>query len=75
MPCSVPRQTPPPTDTKLGATVGAMFKGEARRPLLLNAHAYGTMSTIAGIAASGAFIGAAGMPTLSLLGFAGLRWV
>ena len=59
----------------MGATVGAMSKGETLRPLLLNAHAYGAMGTIAGIAASGDFIGAAVMPTLSLLGFADLRWV
>ena len=50
-----------PTDTKLAATVDTMFKGETLRGLLLNAYAFGTMGMIAGIAAIGAFIGAAVM--------------
>src|SRR5450631_1833916 len=64
-----------PTDTKLAATVDTMFKGETLRGLLLNAYAFGTMATIAGIAAVGAFIGAVIMLILSLLGFAHLRRV
>ena len=64
-----------PTDTKLAATVDTMFKGETLRGLLLNAYAFGTMGMIAGIAAIGAFIGAAVMLILSLLGFAHLRRV
>jgi len=64
-----------PTDTKLAGTVETMFKGETLRGLLLNAYAFGTMGTIAGIAAIGAFIGAAVMLILSLLGFAHLRRV
>jgi len=52
-----------------------MFKGETLRGLLLNAYAFGTMGVIAGIAAIGAFIGAAVMLILSLLGFAHLRRV
>jgi hypothetical protein len=57
-----------PTDTKLAATVNTMFKGETLRGLLLNAYAFGTMGTIAGIAAIAAFIGAGLMLLLSLLG-------
>ena len=45
------------------------------RGLLLNAYAFGTIGVIAGIAAIGAFIGAAVMLILSLLGFAHLRKV
>ncbi len=40
-----------PADTKLGATVDTMFKGEPLRGLLLNAYAFGTVAGIAGIAA------------------------
>jgi hypothetical protein len=57
-----------PTDTKLAAAVDTMFKGETLRGLLLNAYAFGTMATIAGIAAIAAFIGAAIMLLLSGLG-------
>jgi len=64
-----------PTDTKLAATVDTVFRGETLRGLLLNAYAFGTMGTIAGIAAIGAFIGALVMLLLSLLGFAHLRRV
>jgi len=64
-----------PTDTKLAGTVDTMFRGETLRGLLLNAYAFGTMGTIAGIAAIGAFISAAIMLILSLLGFAHLRRV
>lgn len=57
-----------PTDTKLAATVDTVFKGETLRGLLLNAYAFGTMGTIAGIAAIAAFIGAGVMLLLSVLG-------
>ncbi len=57
-----------PTNTKLAAQVEEMFKGETLRGLLLNAYAFGTMSTIAGIAAICAFIGAGAMALLGLLG-------
>ena len=40
-----------PTNTKLPDQVATMFKGETLRGLLLNAYAFGTMGTIAGIAA------------------------
>jgi hypothetical protein len=57
-----------PTDTTLAATVNTMFKGETLRGLLLNAYAFGTMATIAGIAAVVAFIGAGVMLLLAGLG-------
>ena len=40
-----------PTNTKLAGHVETVFKGETLRGLLLNAYAFGTMGTIAGIAA------------------------
>src|SRR3954451_21156856 len=58
-----------PTDTKLADTVNTMFKRETLRGLLLNAYAFDTMGTIAGIAAIAAFIAAAVMLVLSALGF------
>jgi hypothetical protein len=57
-----------PTNTKLAGTVETMFKGETLRGLLLNAYAFGTMGTIAGIAAIAAFVGAGVMLLLALLG-------
>jgi len=57
-----------PTNTKLAATVETVFKGETLRGLLLNAYAFGTMGTIAGIAAIAAFIAAAVMLLLGGLG-------
>jgi hypothetical protein len=57
-----------PTDTKLAATVNTMFKGETLRGLLLNAYAFGTMATIAGIAAIAAFVGAGVLLLLAVLG-------
>jgi hypothetical protein len=45
-----------------------MFKGETLRGLLLNAYAFGTMGTIAGIAALCSFIAAAAMLVLGGLG-------
>jgi hypothetical protein len=57
-----------PTNTKLAATVNTMFKGETLRGLLLNAYAFGTMATIAGIAAIAAFVGAGVLLLLSLVG-------
>jgi uncharacterized membrane protein YphA (DoxX/SURF4 family) len=58
-----------PTDTALAAQVNTVFKGETLRGLLLNAYAFGTMATIAGIAAIAAFIAAALMLVLAGLGF------
>jgi hypothetical protein len=57
-----------PDDEKLAGQVATMFKGETLRGLLLNAYAFGTMATIAGIAAIAAFIGAAVLLLLSVLG-------
>ena len=57
-----------PTDTKLAETVNTVFKGETLRGLLLNAYAFGTMATIAGIAALSAFIAAGVMLILGGLG-------
>lgn len=58
-----------PKNTVLAAEVNTVFKGETLRGLLLNAYAFATMGTIAGIAAIAAFAGAAVMLLLSLLGF------
>jgi hypothetical protein len=57
-----------PDDAKLQGQVATMFKGETLRGLLLNAYAFGTMGTIAGIAALAAFIAAAVMLVLGGLG-------
>jgi hypothetical protein len=57
-----------PTNTALAAQVATVFKGETLRGLLLNAYAFGTMGTIAGIAAIAAFIAAAVMLLLSGFG-------
>jgi len=57
-----------PKNAALAAQVDTVFKGEALRGLLLNAYAFGTMGTIAGIAAIAAFIAAAVMLLLSGLG-------
>jgi hypothetical protein len=57
-----------PTDTKLAGTVQTMFRGETLRGLLLNAYAFGTMGLIAGIAAVVAYLAAAVMLVLGLLG-------
>jgi hypothetical protein len=62
-----------PTNTKLAATVDTVFKGETLRGLLLNAYAFGTMATIAGIAAIAAYIAAALMLALSVLGLLHIR--
>lgn len=58
-----------PQDQKLAGQVATMFKGETLRGLLLNAYAFGTMGTIAGIAAIGAYVAAGVMLILALLGF------
>ena len=57
-----------PKNTVLAAQVATVFKGETLRGLLLNAYAFGTMGTIAGIAAIAAFIAGAVMLVLSGLG-------
>ena len=62
-----------PGNAALAAQVNTVFKGETLRGLLLNAYAFATMGTIAGIAAIAAFIAAAIMLTLSGLGLAHAR--
>ncbi len=57
-----------PKNAALAAQVDTVFKGETLRGLLLNAYAFGTMGTIAGIAAIAAFIAGAVMLVLSGLG-------
>ena len=62
-----------PGNAALAAQVNTVFKGETLRGLLLNAYAFATMGTIAGIAAIAAFIAAAIMLILSGLGLAHAR--
>jgi hypothetical protein len=62
-----------PTNTALAGKVATVFKGETLRGLLLNAYAFGTMATIALIAAVAAFIAAGLMLVLSALGFLHIR--
>ena len=57
-----------PTNAALAGQVATVFKGETLRGLLLNAYAFGTMGTIAGLAAIAAFVAAAVMLLLSGLG-------
>src|SRR5579859_6789994 len=64
-----------PNNAKLAAQVDTVFKGETLRGLLLNAYAFGTMGTIAGIAAIGAFIASAVLLVLSGLGLLHARRV
>ena len=64
-----------PSNTALAAQVNTVFKGETLRGLLLNAYAFGTMGTIAGIAAIVAFIAAALLLILSGLGLIHARRV
>ncbi len=62
-----------PKNAALAAQVNTVFKGETLRGLLLNAYAFGTMGTIAGIAAIAAFISAAVMLILGGLGLVHAR--
>lgn len=64
-----------PNNQQLAGQVDAMFKGETLRGLLLNAYAFGTMGKIAGIAAWVAFVAAALMLALSVLGLRHARRV
>jgi hypothetical protein len=64
-----------PDDAKLAGLVATVFKGETLRGLLLNAYAFGTMGTIAGIAAIASFIGAGVLLLLSMLGLMHARRV
>jgi hypothetical protein len=62
-----------PSDTKLAGQVQTVFRGETLRGLLLNAYAFDTMGTIAGIAAWASFIGAGVMLLLAALGLLHMR--
>ncbi len=53
---------------KLGELRQTLFMGSTLRGLLLNAYAFATMGTIAGLAAIGAYVAAALLFVLSLLG-------
>lgn len=64
-----------PDDAKLAAQVQTSFRGETLRGLLLNAYAFGTMGTIAFVASMVAYVGAALLLILSLIGLAHLRRV
>ena len=64
-----------PDDVKLAGQVQTVFRGETLRGLLLNAYAFGTMATIAFFASMVAYVGAALLLILSLLGLAHLRRV
>jgi hypothetical protein len=55
---------------ELGQLRQTLFMGNTLRGLLLNAYAFGTMGTVAGIAAIVSFIGSG---ILFVLGFLGLR--
>ncbi|MEO7124547.1 MAG: hypothetical protein ABI382_10865 [Nakamurella sp.] len=62
-----------PSNTKLADQVQTVFRGETLRGLLLNPYAFGTMGTIAGIAAIGTFVAAAVMLLLAFLGLGHAR--
>jgi len=57
-----------PNNAALATEVNTMFKGETLRGLLLNAYAFGTIGSIAGIAAVAAFVAAGLLLILSALG-------
>ena len=62
-----------PTNTTLKTEEATLFQGTTLRGLLLNAYAFGTMATIAGIGAIVSFVGAAILLVLSGIGFAHAR--
>jgi hypothetical protein len=64
-----------PDDEKLAGMVATVFKGETLRGLLLNAYAFWQMGQIALYGAIAAFVGAALMALLSILGLLHLRRV
>jgi hypothetical protein len=57
-----------PSNATLAKTVQTMFQGETLRGLLLNAYAFWTLGTIAGLAAIAAFVASGFMVVLSVLG-------
>jgi hypothetical protein len=62
-----------PTNTTLQKQAQTLFQGETLRGLLLNAYAFDTVATIALYAAIAAYIGAAILLVLTILGFVHLR--
>ena len=64
-----------PTNATLQGQKTTLFQGTTLRGLLLNAYAFGTMATIAGIGALVSFVGAAILLVLSVLGFVHARRV
>ena len=64
-----------PDDEKLAGMVATVFKGETLRGLLLNAYAFWQMGQIALYGAIAAFVGAALMALLSILGLVHARRV
>ena len=68
-----PAQQASPKGVALNAQVSTMFKGETLRSMLLNAYAFGQMSSILAIGWVVSFIGAALLLILSFLGVAHLR--
>ncbi len=57
-----------PKNATLQGQVDTLFRGTTLRGLLLNAYAFGTVATIAGIGAIVSFVGAAILLVLSVLG-------
>jgi hypothetical protein len=64
-----------PTNTTLKTEEATIFQGTTLRGLLLNAYAFGTIATIAGIGALVSFVGAAILLVLSGLGLVHARRV
>jgi hypothetical protein len=64
-----------PTNTTLKTEEATIFQGTTLRGMLLNAYAFGTMATIAGIGAIVSFVGAAILLVLSGLGLVHARLV
>jgi hypothetical protein len=62
-----------PDNAKLANTVNTVFKGTTLRSMLLQAYGFGTMASIAWIAAIASYIAAGVMLVLSVLGFVHLR--
>jgi hypothetical protein len=62
-----------PTNTALAGQVATVFKGTTLRSMLLEAYGFGTMASIAWIAAIASYIAAGLMLILSVFGFMHLR--
>jgi hypothetical protein len=62
-----------PNNAALAGQVATVFKGTTLRSMLLEAYGFGTMATIAWIAAIASYIAAGLMLVLSVFGFVHLR--